>query len=117
LSDYKSNQELVQLFLAKPYMDIHMTATVRNDYNNFKKKDKKPTDNNMMNMGGIGIGFGYPPQRMNQPPQQPFIGGNQGFGFNPLGNSLGLGLNPPNLPQNMGNLNKMMPPPPMNRPL
>jgi hypothetical protein len=28
-----------------------------------------------------------------------------------------LGLNPPNLPQNMGNLNKMMPPPPMNRPL
>lgn len=70
-----------------------------------------------MNMGGIGIGFGFPPQRMNQPPQQPFIGGNQGFGgFNPLNNPIGLGLNPTNLPPNMSNLNKMMPPP-INRPL
>ena len=97
-------------------MDIHMTASLRNDYNNFKKKDKKPTDNNMMNMGGIGVGFGFPPQRMNQPPQQPFIGGNQGFGgFNPLGGPIGLGMNSSNLPPNMGNLNKMMPPP-VNRP-
>ena len=53
----------------------------------------------MMNMGGIGIGYGLP-QRMNQP-QQPLIGGNQ-----PMMNPSGFGLNPSNL----GNFNKMMPP-------
>ena len=82
-------------------MDIHMNASLRNDYNNFKKKDKKPIESNMMNMGGIGVGFGLP-QRMNQPPQQPFMGGNQPFGMN----SIGFGLNPSNL----GNIPKMMPP-------
>jgi len=108
LSDYKYNQELVQLFVLKPYMDIHMNASLRNDYNTFKKKDKKPVEGNMMNMGGIGMGFGLPP-RMNQQPQQPFMGGNQPFGMNPIG----MGLNS----QNMGNinsLNKMMPPPQTN---
>ncbi len=76
-----------------------MSASLRNDYNNFKKKDKKPIESNMMNMGGIGIGYGLP-QRMNQP-QQPLIGGNQ-----PMMNPSGFGLNPSNL----GNFNKMMPP-------
>lgn len=85
-------------------MDIHMSASLRNDYQNFKKKDKKPIEGNLMNMGGIGVGFGLPQRMMNQPPQQPFIGV-QPLGINPLG----LGLNPQNLP-NLGNLPKMMPP-------
>lgn len=79
-------------------MDIHMNASLRNDYLNFRKRDKKPIEANLMNMGGIGVGFGLP-QRMNQPPQQPFIPTNQPLGINPIG----MGLNPPNLP-------KMMPP-------
>ncbi len=88
----------------KPYMDIHMSASLRNDYNTFKKKDKKPVEPSMMNMGGIGIGFGLPP-RMNQGSQQGF---NQQFGMN----QMGMGLNNPN----MANLNKMMPLPPQNNP-
>lgn len=84
-------------------MDIHMNATLRNDYATFKRKDKKPIEGNMMNMGGIGSGFGVPP-RMNQQSQQGFIGGNQNFGMLPMG----MGLNPP---PNMSNINKMMPPP------
>ena len=103
MSDYKFNQEFAQLFALKPYMDIHMNASLRNDYNNFRKRDKKPIEGNLMNMGGIGVGFGLP-QRMNQPPQ-PFIGVNQPLGMNPIG----LGMNPPNLP-NLGNLPNMMPP-------
>ena len=102
MSDYKYNQDLVELFALKPYMDIHMSASLRNDYNTFKKKDKKPVEPNMMNMGGIGIGFGLP-QRMNQGPQQGF---GQPYGMNPM-NPLGMGLNPP---PNMAGLNKMMPP-------
>jgi len=70
-----------------------MNASLRNDYNNFKKKDRNPNGNNMVNvgfgMGGIGVGYGVP-QRMNQPAQQ-FLGGNQFFGFNPTMNQ---GLNP-----------------------
>lgn len=89
-------------------MDVHMTASLRNDYNTFKKKDKKPVEPNMMNMGGIGIGFGLPP-RMNQGPQgfnqQGF---NQSFGMN----QMGMGMNNPNL----ANINKMMTPPPQNNP-
>ncbi len=88
-------------------MDIHMSAGLRNDYNNFKKKEKKPIENNMMNMGGIGVGFGLP-QRMNQQPQQ-FIGGNQPMGMNQVGmgmNQVGMGMNPSNL----ANFSKMMPP-------
>lgn len=88
------------MFVLKPYIDVHMSAGLRNDYNNFRKKDKKPTEGNLMNMGGIGVGFGLP-QRMNQPTQQPFIGVNQPLGINPMG----LGLNP-----NLPNLPKMMPP-------
>lgn len=99
LSDYKYNQELVELFALKPYMDIHMNASLRNDYNTFRKKDKKQVEPNMMNMGGIGIGFGLPP-RMNQGPQQGF---NQPFGMNPLA----MGMNPS---LNMTSSNKMMPP-------
>ena len=83
-----------------------MNASLRNEYNNFRKKDKKPIEGNLMNMGGIGVGFGLP-QRMNQPSQQPFIGVNQQM---PMGmNPMGYGLNPNNLP-NVGNLPKMMPP-------
>lgn len=78
-----------------------MSASLRNDYATFKKRDKKPVEPAMMNMGGIGIGFGLP-QRMNQGPQQGF---NQPpFGMNPLG----MGLN---APSNLGGLNKMVPPP------
>lgn len=79
-----------------------MSASLRNDYATFKKKDKKPVEPGMMNMGGIGIGFGLPP-RVNQIPQQGF---NQPppFGMNPLG----MGLNPPS---NLGGFNKMVPPP------
>ncbi len=42
LTDYKFNPEIIELFAYKPYMDIHMSASLRNDYQNFKKKDKKP---------------------------------------------------------------------------
>ncbi len=94
---------MVELFALKPYMDIHMTASLRNDYNTFKKKDKKPVESNMVNMGGIGIGFGLPP-RMNQGPQ----GYNQPFGMP----QLGMGLNNTNL----GNLGKIMTPPPQTKP-
>lgn len=90
-------------------MDVHMNASLRNDYNNFKKKDKKPNDGNFMNMGGIGVGYGFP-ARVNQIPQipPPFIGGNQPFGFNP---QIGLGLNP-----NIMGTNPKVPPtmPPQN---
>ena len=83
-------------------MDIHMNASLRNDYNNFRKKDKKPIDSNFMNMGGIGGGFGLPPRGNQFPPNM--IGGNQSFGFNPL---LGLSLNP----NMMGTVPKVPPPP------
>lgn len=53
-----------------------------------------------MNMGGIGAGFGIP-QRMNQIPPQPFMGGNQPMVMNP-----GFGMNPPGF----GNIPKMMHP-------
>lgn len=80
-------------------MDVHMSASIRNDYNNFIKKDKKQTDGNMMNMGGIGVGFGHP-QYMNLPTQQYFVGGNQNFAaFNP---SMGMA--------NLGNAPKISPP-------
>ncbi len=72
-----------------------MSASLRNDYNTFKKKDKKPVEPNMVNMGGIGIGFGLPP-RIPQGPQ----GYNQPFNMNPLG----MGLNNPNV----GNYSKIM---------
>lgn len=86
-------------------MDIHMSASLRNNYKNFIKKDKKPTDNNMMNMGGMGIGFGLP-QRMNQPPQQHFMAGNQNFtGFNPSIGMANLGNAPKNLPPSINNPN------------
>lgn len=79
-----------------------MNASLRNDYNNFRKKDKKPNEGNFMNMGGIGVGFGVP-QRVNQIPPQ-FVGNNPPpFGFNP---QIGLGLNPL--------MGKMPPPPPNN---
>lgn len=78
-----------------------MSASLRNDYNTFRKKDKKPVEPNMVNvnMGGIGIGFGLPP-RMNQGPQ----GYNQPFGMG----QMGMGMNNPNL----GNMGKIMTPPP-----
>ena len=85
-------------------MDIHMNASLRNDYNNFRKKDKKPNEGflNMGGMGGIGVGFGVP-QRLNQIPPQ-FVGNNSPpFGFNP---QMGLGLNPM--------MTKIPPPPPTN---
>lgn len=111
LSDYKNNAELTQLFVLKPYMDVHMNANLRNDYNNFRKKDKKPSENNFMNnSGGIGQGYGVP-SRFNQMPQIPqfVVGNTPPFGFNP---QLGLGLNPIN-PM----MTKMPPIPPNFRPL
>lgn len=89
-------------------MDVHMNASLRNDYNNFKRKDKKPNDSNFMNMGGIGVGFGVPPRGNQFPPTM--IGGNQPFGFNPQ-IQMGLGLTPPHL---MGTSVKVPPPPPQN---
>jgi hypothetical protein len=103
LSGYKQNQELVELFALKPYIDIHMSASLRNDYNAFIKKDKKTVEPNMVNMGGIGIGFGLP-SRMNQGPQ----GFGQPFGMN----QMGMGMNNPNL----ANLGKIMNQPPQTNP-
>lgn len=86
-------------------MDVHMNASLRNNYNNFKKNNKKPVDNNMMNMGGIGLPFGLN-QRMNHPPQQHFMQGNQNFtGFIPSMAMNNLGTIPNNMPPSTNNPN------------
>jgi hypothetical protein len=87
LSGYKQNQELVELFALKPYIDIHMSASLRNDYNAFIKKDKKTVE-----------------PKMNQGPQ----GFGQPFGMN----QMGMGMNNPNL----ANLGKIMNQPPQTNP-
>lgn len=75
-----------------------MSAGLRNDYNKFIKKDKK-VDNNMMNMGGIGVGYNFP-LNMNYQNQQNFIPGNKNFaGFNP---QMGMA--------NLGNAHQISPP-------
>jgi hypothetical protein len=72
-------------------MDVHMNASLRNEFNNFKKKDKKPFGDNLMNIGGIGVGFGFQPRINQQPSFQYPMSNQQQFGFNP---QLGTGLNP-----------------------
>lgn len=87
-------------------MDMHMSASLRNEYKSFQKRDKKPIENPIMNMGGIGMGYGVPP-RMNPPT---FIGMNQpleGFTSNMVNPNLGMsnapmGIMNPNLPIGMG---------------
>lgn len=78
-----------------------MTASLRNKYEHFKKKDKKQNDAPIMNMGGIGVGFGMP-NRLSLPPgfnnMNPQMGG-----FNPNMMNPNMGINNPNM--HVGNQN------------
>lgn len=103
MASSKQDTDLPALFVNKPYIDVHMTASLRNKYEHFKKKDKKQNDAPIMNMGGIGVGFGMP-NRLSLPPgfnnMNPQMGG-----FNPNIMNPNMGFNNPNTQagnQNLG---------------
>lgn len=99
MASSKQDTDLPALFVSKPYIDVHMTASLRNKYENFKKKDKKQNDAPIMNMGGIGVGFGMP-NRLSLPPgfnnMNPQMNPQMG-GFNPNMMNPNMGLNNPNI--------------------
>ena len=117
MADYQYDKTLAELFVGKPSIDIHMSARERNEYKDFKKRDKKPTDIPMTMGGGIGMGFGGMPRgnfnmnaQMGMNPQM--MGMNQQMqqmNMGPQMNMQGhMGMNP-NMINNQGNRNPNVP--------
>lgn len=88
LADYKFNKNLVNLFFGQPYITVHMNAKERNEYIDFKKKDKKNEQAPILPMKsnfGMNIGYGYPQQ-----PQMMGMGMGMQHGSNMIGQPIGM---------------------------